>query len=62
VRRLEPVPDVPFVPTSEEVVRRMLQIAKVKPGETVFDLGAGDGRILIIAAIEFVWSTAFRDY
>jgi cyclopropane fatty-acyl-phospholipid synthase-like methyltransferase len=53
VRRLEPAPDVPFVPTSEEVVRRMLQIAKVKSGDTVFDLGAGDGRILIIAAREF---------
>lgn len=46
-------PDVPFVPTSEEIVRRMLQIANVKPGDVVFDLGAGDGRILMIAATEF---------
>lgn len=53
VRRMEQKPDVPFVPTSEEVVRRMLQIAKVKSGDIVFDLGAGDGRILIIAAREF---------
>lgn len=53
VRSLDQTPDVPFVPTSEEVVRRMLQIADVKPNEKVFDLGAGDGRILIIAATEF---------
>jgi len=45
--------DVPFVPTPEVVVRRMLQIAGVKPGEIVYDLGCGDGRVLIIAAREF---------
>jgi len=46
-------PCVPYVPTSEEIVRRMLQIANVKPNEIVYDLGAGDGRIIIIAATEF---------
>ncbi len=45
--------DVPFVSTPEPVVRRMLKLARVKPGETVYDLGAGDGRILFIAAQEF---------
>jgi len=45
--------DVPFVSTPEPVVRRMLKLADVKPGEVVYDLGAGDGRILIIAALEF---------
>lgn len=35
------------------VVRRMLKIAKVKPGEIVYDLGAGDGRILFTAVQEF---------
>lgn len=45
--------DVPFVSTPEPVVRRMLKLAEVKPGEVVYDLGAGDGRILIIAALEF---------
>lgn len=45
--------DVPFVSTPEPVVRRMLKLADVKPGEIVYDLGAGDGRVLIIAALEF---------
>lgn len=45
--------DVPFVSTPEPVVRRMLKLADVRPGEVVYDLGAGDGRILMIAALEF---------
>ncbi len=45
--------DAPFVPSPEVVVRRMLQLAEVKPGEVVYDLGCGDGRILIMAAKEF---------
>ncbi|ABL87957.1 conserved hypothetical protein [Pyrobaculum islandicum DSM 4184] len=45
--------DVPFVATPEVVVRRMLQLAKVQPGEVVYDLGSGDGRVVIIAAKEF---------
>ncbi|MGC9153027.1 MAG: methyltransferase domain-containing protein [Vulcanisaeta sp.] len=45
--------DVPFVPTPEVVVRRMLQLANVKRGEVVYDLGCGDGRIVIMAAREF---------
>ncbi|MDP7975137.1 MAG: SAM-dependent methyltransferase [Thermoprotei archaeon] len=45
--------DVPFVPTPEPVVRRMLELADVKKGTVVYDLGAGDGRILIIAAKDF---------
>ncbi|HDI53202.1 MAG TPA: hypothetical protein ENF89_03510, partial [Candidatus Bathyarchaeota archaeon] len=35
------------------VVRKMLQYAEVKPGEVVYDLGCGDGRIVITAAQEF---------
>jgi protein-L-isoaspartate O-methyltransferase len=35
------------------VCERMLELAHVKPGETVFDLGSGDGRVLIIAAQKF---------
>lgn len=43
----------PFVPSPEVVVMRMLQIAEVGPGDTVYDLGCGDGRILIMAAQKF---------
>ncbi|MGO9095393.1 MAG: methyltransferase domain-containing protein [Bryobacteraceae bacterium] len=43
----------PFVPSPQLVVERMLEAAEVKPGETVFDLGCGDGRILIAAARDF---------
>src|SRR6266852_7273469 len=40
----------PYVASPARVVELMLDIAKVKPGETVLDLGCGDGRILIAAA------------
>ena len=42
--------DVPFVPTPELVVERMLDMAKVGPQDVVYDLGSGDGRIVIAAA------------
>lgn len=42
--------DVPYVPTPPEVVEQMLQMADVKPGDYVIDLGSGDGRIAIAAA------------
>ena len=45
--------DVPFVPTPKPIVRRMLGLAEVRPGERLIDLGAGDGRIVIAAAKEF---------
>ena len=44
---------VPFVPTPEPVVMRMLTLAGTKPGELVYDLGAGDGRILSLAVQSF---------
>ncbi|MDK1028166.1 MAG: class I SAM-dependent methyltransferase [Anaerolineae bacterium] len=44
---------VPWVPTRDKRIRKALQIAKLKPGETLYDLGAGDGRVLILAAREF---------
>jgi len=43
----------PWVPLWKSDIRRMLQLAQVKEGENVYDLGAGDGRILLIAAKEF---------
>ena len=42
--------DVVWVPTSQALVDRMLQIGKLKAGETHFDLGSGDGRTVITAA------------
>jgi hypothetical protein len=38
---------VPFVPTPERVVEKMLEVAKVGPKDVVYDLGSGDGRIVI---------------
>jgi SAM-dependent methyltransferase len=43
-------PDVVFVPTPAAVVDGMLKLAKVTPADVVYDLGSGDGRILIAAA------------
>ncbi|HVZ32568.1 MAG TPA: methyltransferase domain-containing protein, partial [Polyangiaceae bacterium] len=43
----------PYVPSPQPVVERMLEAAELKPYETVYDLGCGDGRILITAAREF---------
>jgi ubiquinone/menaquinone biosynthesis C-methylase UbiE len=42
--------DVPYVPTPEAVVAKMLEVAKVGPKDVVYDLGSGDGRIVITAA------------
>jgi 16S rRNA G966 N2-methylase RsmD len=42
--------DVPYQPSPDEVVRGMLDMAKVGPGDFVIDLGSGDGRIPIEAA------------
>jgi len=43
-------PDVIYVPTPQNVVDAMLQLADVKPTDLVYDLGSGDGRIVITAA------------
>lgn len=42
--------DVPFVPTDENVVEAMLKLGAVGPNDVLYDLGSGDGRILISAA------------
>jgi cyclopropane fatty-acyl-phospholipid synthase-like methyltransferase len=49
----DPEIKVPFVPTNEKVVAAMLKLAAVKEGETVYDLGCGDGRIVITAVKDF---------
>jgi len=46
-------PDVAYEPTPMEVVHAMLQLARVNAGDVVYDLGCGDGRIVITAAREF---------
>jgi predicted RNA methylase len=43
----------PYVPTPQSIVERMLEAGRVKPGDVVYDLGSGDGRILITAAQKF---------
>jgi SAM-dependent methyltransferase len=43
-------PDVIYVPTPNVVVEKMLDMAKVKKGDVVYDLGCGDGRIVVAAA------------
>jgi ribosomal protein L11 methylase PrmA len=46
-------PDVIYVPTPEEVVEAMLQVAKVTKNDVVYDLGTGDGRIPVTAAKKY---------
>ncbi len=43
----------PYFPTPEVVVDRMLQLGGIKAGENVYDLGSGDGRIVIMAARKY---------
>lgn len=45
--------DVPYVPTPQSLVEEMLRMAKVGPGDVLYDLGCGDGRIVITAAKEY---------
>lgn len=52
----EPLPSerfTPFVPTPRAVVEKMLELAGVGPSDTVYDLGSGDGRIVIAAAQKY---------
>jgi protein-L-isoaspartate O-methyltransferase len=43
----------PYYPTPETIVEKMLQLGGLKAGEKIFDLGSGDGRIVIMAAQKF---------
>jgi SAM-dependent methyltransferase len=52
-RAQAPALDVPFVPTADETVDRMLRLAGVGPEDRLIDLGSGDGRIVIAAARQF---------
>ena len=49
----EPEKLAPYYPTPETIVQKMLQLGALKAGEKMFDLGSGDGRIVIMAAEKF---------
>src|SRR6267142_1204322 len=49
----EPETLAPYSPTPETIVQKMLQLGALKAGEKMFDLGSGDGRIVIMAAEKF---------
>jgi len=51
--------DVPYVPTPDNVVKAMLDLAKVGANDTVYDLGCGDGRIVVAAAKRGARATGF---
>ncbi len=51
--RRNAAPDVIFVPTPQPVVEAMLELAAVKADDVVYDLGSGDGRIVIAAAKKY---------
>jgi hypothetical protein len=46
-------PDVIYVPTPQKVVDKMLEMAEIKQGDVVYDLGCGDGRIVVTAAKKY---------
>lgn len=48
-----PVVNAPYIQTSERIVDRMLELASVGPDDVVYDLGCGDGRIVVAAAKRF---------
>ena len=50
LHRLQPQRDVPYVPTDDAVVAAMLKLAAVTADDVVYDLGCGDGRIVVAAA------------
>lgn len=45
--------DAPFVPSMQEITEAMLKLAQVRKGDLVYDLGSGDGRVVIMAAKKF---------
>ncbi len=53
VQQSAPSPRAPFVATPPDVVDRMLTLARISPTDVVYDLGSGDGRIVIAAAQKY---------
>jgi len=52
--------DAPFVPMDTDVVERVMQIADVKKGDVFYDLGSGDGRLVIAAALHGAIATGIE--
>ncbi len=50
----------PFVPTRERILRRMMDQAKIQPGQRVYDLGCGDGRFVFAAAAQGAEAVGFE--
>ncbi len=53
VPKIVQIPEVPYLATSDEVAAAMLRLAGVTASDTVYDLGCGDGRIVILAAKQY---------
>jgi len=53
IKKASRKPDVIYVPTPQEVVDKMLELAEVKKDDLVYDLGCGDGRIVVTAARKY---------
>jgi len=53
IKKASRKPDVIYVPTPQEVVEKMLELAEVKKDDLVYDLGCGDGRIVVTAAKKY---------
>jgi len=53
IKKASRKPDVIYVPTPQEVVDKMLELAEVKKDDIVYDLGCGDGRIVVTAAKKY---------
>ena len=61
IRKTPRKPDVIYVPTPQEVVDKMLEMAQVTKDDLLYDLGCGDGRIVVTAAKKYGCKTAGYD-
>ena len=46
-------PDIGFIPTEPEMIQEVFALANITPSDVIYDLGCGDGRVAISAALEF---------